>query len=377
MLEQQVARAVVHDARHAHAGERERLEPARLVVDAGGGFRQQQRSHRQRLSGDAPGQPAHEERLRQPPRALRDALGDVALAAVFEQHGALGGGAQRGIGGGDERFVGSVGHADRRESARGRRGDGPRQRALSAAACRGSFVAARRVTIASNRRDSFAAMQRRRPRSGGPGTTQPSQHPPWPLRNTAGSRSPIARHSIAPAHRRLHAAAAAARGHRAAAAAGGVLLELEPASRLVVFRPPAAGDLQHRADHGRSSARRCSASRLAAVLWSLGWNLLWARLILDMYADRRLAFWTLAALNLTVVYEAFGVGPTPDAPLLFAWTGAIWAVWRLEPERRRPLVVRSRRLRRPVVARQVFGRPAAARRVRLPADVAAAAPLAG
>lgn len=69
--------------------------------------------------------------------------------------------------------------------------------------------------------------------------------------------------------------------------------------------------------------------KAAAVLWSLGWNLLWARLVLDMYADRRLAFWSLAALNLSVAYEAFGVGPTPDAPLIFAWTGAIWAVWKL------------------------------------------------
>jgi len=69
--------------------------------------------------------------------------------------------------------------------------------------------------------------------------------------------------------------------------------------------------------------------KAAAVLWSLGWNLLWARLILDMYADRRLAFWTIAALNLTVMYEAFGIGPTPDSPLFFAWTGAIWSVWRL------------------------------------------------
>lgn len=67
----------------------------------------------------------------------------------------------------------------------------------------------------------------------------------------------------------------------------------------------------------------------AAVLWALGWNLLWVRLILDMYGDRRLAFWSIAALNLTFVYEAFGLGPTPDSPLIFAWTGAIWAVWRL------------------------------------------------
>ncbi|HSN63036.1 MAG TPA: glycosyltransferase family 39 protein, partial [Azonexus sp.] len=57
----------------------------------------------------------------------------------------------------------------------------------------------------------------------------------------------------------------------------------------------------------------------AAVLWSLGWNILWAKLILDMFGDRRLAFWSLAALNLTIVYEVLGFGPTPDGPLLFAW----------------------------------------------------------
>ncbi|MGA9960993.1 MAG: glycosyltransferase family 39 protein [Azonexus sp.] len=67
----------------------------------------------------------------------------------------------------------------------------------------------------------------------------------------------------------------------------------------------------------------------AAVLWSLGWNILWAKLILDMFGDRRLAFWSLAALNLTIVYEVLGFGPTPDGPLLFAWVGTIWAVWRL------------------------------------------------
>lgn len=66
----------------------------------------------------------------------------------------------------------------------------------------------------------------------------------------------------------------------------------------------------------------------AAVLWSLGWNLLWARLVLDMFGDRRLAFWSLLALNLTIVYELFGIGPTPDGPLLFGWVGTVWAVWR-------------------------------------------------
>jgi 4-amino-4-deoxy-L-arabinose transferase-like glycosyltransferase len=66
--------------------------------------------------------------------------------------------------------------------------------------------------------------------------------------------------------------------------------------------------------------------KAAAVLWSLGWNLLWARLVLDMYGDRRLVFWSLAALNLTALYEAFGIGPTPDGPLIFAWVGTVWAV---------------------------------------------------
>lgn len=66
----------------------------------------------------------------------------------------------------------------------------------------------------------------------------------------------------------------------------------------------------------------------AAVLWSLGWNLLWARLVLDMFADRRLAFWSLLALNLTLLYQLYGIGPTPDGPLMFGWIGTLWAVWR-------------------------------------------------
>jgi hypothetical protein len=68
--------------------------------------------------------------------------------------------------------------------------------------------------------------------------------------------------------------------------------------------------------------------KTAAVAWSLGWNLLWLRLIQDMYDDRRLAFWSILALNLTLVYEAYAIGPTPDGPLLFGWVGTVWAVWR-------------------------------------------------
>jgi hypothetical protein len=66
----------------------------------------------------------------------------------------------------------------------------------------------------------------------------------------------------------------------------------------------------------------------AAVAWSLGWNLLWARLVLDMYGSRKLVFWSLLALNLTLIYEVYALGPTPDGPLLFGWVGTLWSVWR-------------------------------------------------
>jgi 4-amino-4-deoxy-L-arabinose transferase-like glycosyltransferase len=69
--------------------------------------------------------------------------------------------------------------------------------------------------------------------------------------------------------------------------------------------------------------------KLAAVAWSVGWNLLWARLVLDMYGDRRLAFWCVAVLNLCLLYLSMGVTPTPDGPLLFGWIGTIWALWRV------------------------------------------------
>lgn len=67
--------------------------------------------------------------------------------------------------------------------------------------------------------------------------------------------------------------------------------------------------------------------KMAAVAWSLGWNVLWLRLVQDMFADHRLTFWSLLALNSTVLYELYGIGPTPDGPLLFGWIGTVWAVW--------------------------------------------------
>jgi len=71
------------------------------------------------------------------------------------------------------------------------------------------------------------------------------------------------------------------------------------------------------------------AVKLAAVLWWVGLNLLWARLILDMFRDQRLAFWSLIALNLTIVYELYGFVISPDTPLVFAWVGTTWSVWRV------------------------------------------------
>lgn len=72
------------------------------------------------------------------------------------------------------------------------------------------------------------------------------------------------------------------------------------------------------------------AIKLAAVAWSLGWNILWARLAQDMFGDRRVTFWSLAALNLSLLYVLYGVGATPDGPLMFGWIGTIWAVWRAD-----------------------------------------------
>jgi len=68
--------------------------------------------------------------------------------------------------------------------------------------------------------------------------------------------------------------------------------------------------------------------KMAAVAWSLALNAVWARLIVDLYDDRRVLWWTLLALNLVGLYEAYGALSAPDAPLLFAWTATIWAVWR-------------------------------------------------
>jgi len=68
--------------------------------------------------------------------------------------------------------------------------------------------------------------------------------------------------------------------------------------------------------------------KMAAVAWSFGVNVVWARLILDLGSDQRRLWWTLLALNLVGILEAYGVVIAPDAPLLFMWVATLWATWR-------------------------------------------------
>ncbi len=69
--------------------------------------------------------------------------------------------------------------------------------------------------------------------------------------------------------------------------------------------------------------------KLSAVVWSIASNLLLARLVMDMFADRRLVLFSLLGLNLSLLYSFFSIVITPDDPLLFGWIGTIWAVWRV------------------------------------------------
>jgi 4-amino-4-deoxy-L-arabinose transferase-like glycosyltransferase len=69
--------------------------------------------------------------------------------------------------------------------------------------------------------------------------------------------------------------------------------------------------------------------KLAAVLWSLGCSILCVRMVIDMFDDRKLAFWSLLIIHLTVFYVLSTIVITPDAPLLFGWMGTVWALWRV------------------------------------------------
>ncbi len=68
--------------------------------------------------------------------------------------------------------------------------------------------------------------------------------------------------------------------------------------------------------------------KMAAVAWSVGLNIVWARLLVDMGSGTRTVWWTLLALNLVGIIAAYGIVIAPDSPLLFAWGATLWAVWR-------------------------------------------------
>jgi len=69
--------------------------------------------------------------------------------------------------------------------------------------------------------------------------------------------------------------------------------------------------------------------KFAAVLWYLGMNILWGSMIQGMFKNTSQTFWTLLALNASIVFELYGFVITPDTPLLFGWTACIYALWKL------------------------------------------------
>ncbi|MCF7824288.1 MAG: glycosyltransferase family 39 protein [Candidatus Marinimicrobia bacterium] len=69
--------------------------------------------------------------------------------------------------------------------------------------------------------------------------------------------------------------------------------------------------------------------KFAAVLWFLGTNVLWAKLIQEMFQNEKQTFWTLLALNASIAFELYGFVISPDTPLIFAWTATIYAIWKL------------------------------------------------
>ncbi len=69
--------------------------------------------------------------------------------------------------------------------------------------------------------------------------------------------------------------------------------------------------------------------KMAAVLWFLGLNILWAKLTQEMFGNTGQTFWTLLALNATIAFQLYGFVITPDTPLIVAWTATIYALWKL------------------------------------------------
>lgn len=69
--------------------------------------------------------------------------------------------------------------------------------------------------------------------------------------------------------------------------------------------------------------------KMAAGLWFLGMNIIWAKMVEEMFGNTKQSFWTLLALNATIVFQLYGFVITPDTPLLFAWSACIYALWQL------------------------------------------------
>jgi len=69
--------------------------------------------------------------------------------------------------------------------------------------------------------------------------------------------------------------------------------------------------------------------KLAAVLWYLGFYIIVAKLVQEMFEDDKLTFWVLIALNASIVFQLYGFVITPDSPLIFAWAACMYSLWRL------------------------------------------------
>ncbi|NQV16656.1 glycosyltransferase family 39 protein [bacterium] len=69
--------------------------------------------------------------------------------------------------------------------------------------------------------------------------------------------------------------------------------------------------------------------KFAAVVWFLGLNIIWARLLQEMFGNTKQSYWTILALNSTIVFELYGFVITPDTPLIFAWSACIYSLWKL------------------------------------------------
>jgi 4-amino-4-deoxy-L-arabinose transferase-like glycosyltransferase len=69
--------------------------------------------------------------------------------------------------------------------------------------------------------------------------------------------------------------------------------------------------------------------KLAAVGWFLLLNIIWARMVQEMFGNTVQSRWTLLALNAGIVFELYGFVITPDTPLMVFWSATLYAVWKV------------------------------------------------